>query len=186
MARGQIILVGGGARSGKSDFALATARRLGARRLFIATAEPGDDEMRTRIRRHREERGVDFDTIEEPLAIPAALRQRGDHDVIVLDCLTFWLANLLLRGDDAAAVARQVDELADALDRRLAHAVIVSSEVGLGLVPETPLGRTFRDVAGRAHQRLAARADEVYFGALGVMLRLKPAPVVPVVGGSAP
>jgi hypothetical protein len=96
-----------------------------------------------------------------------------------------WLANLLLRGNDSAAVSGRVEELAGVVDRRLVHTVIVSSEVGLGLVPETPLGRAFRDVAGLAHQRLAGLADEVYFGVLGVMLRLKPGPVVPAVGGTA-
>ena len=181
----QLILVGGGARSGKSDFALVVARRLGSRPLFVATAEAGDDEMRARIRRHRESRGADFQTREEPLAVAEVFRRVARHDVVVLDCLTLWLANLLLAGNDADAVARRVEELAGVLDGRLAHAVIVTSEVGLGLVPETPLGRTFRDVAGLAHQRLAGLADEVYFGVLGVMLRLKPGPIVPAVGGPA-
>lgn len=182
----QIILVGGGSRSGKSTFALAVARRLGSRRLFLATAQPGDEEMRARIQHHRESRGADFQTVEEPLAVAEVFRHVEGHDVVVLDCLTLWLTNLLLAGNDAEAVLRQVEELASVLDRRRAHAVIVTNEVGLGLVPETPLGRTFRDVAGLAHQRLAERADEVYFGVLGVMLRLKPAPIIPVVGGTAP
>jgi adenosylcobinamide kinase / adenosylcobinamide-phosphate guanylyltransferase len=181
----QLILVGGGARSGKSNFALAIARRLGNRRLFVATAEAGDDEMRERIRRHQATRGDDFQTMEVPLAVAEAFRRVQGDEVVVLDCLTLWLANLLLGGNDADAVLRHFEELADVLDRRLAHAVIVTSEVGLGLVPETPLGRTFRDVAGLAHQRLAVSADDVYFGALGVMLRLKPGPVVPIVGGTA-
>jgi len=177
--RHRIILVGGGARSGKSDLALALARRLGRRRLFLATAQAGDDEMRDRILRHRRTRGDDFATLEEPLAVPEVLRQAGDEDVVVIDCLTLWLANLLFDGREPEAVLHCVEELAEVLRQRPAHAVIVTNEVGLGLVPETPLGRTFRDVAGLAHQRLAAAADEVYFGALGIMLRLKPGPVVP-------
>jgi adenosylcobinamide kinase / adenosylcobinamide-phosphate guanylyltransferase len=185
MKHRQVILVGGGVRSGKSDFALALARRLGKRRLFVATAEPGDEEMQARIRSHRETRGTDFQTVEEPFAVAEIFRRVEEHDVVVLDCLTLWLSNLLLGGNDAKAVLRQVEELADVLDRRLVHAVIVTSEVGLGLVPETPLGRTFRDVTGLAHQRLADLADEVYFGVLGVMLRLKPAPIVPAAGGTA-
>jgi adenosylcobinamide kinase/adenosylcobinamide-phosphate guanylyltransferase len=91
---------------------------------------------------------------------------------------------MLLGGRDSEAISRQVEDLADVLSSRAAHAVIVTSEVGLGLVPETALGRTFRDVIGLAHQRLACLADEVYFGVLGMMLRLKPAPVVPVVEGA--
>jgi adenosylcobinamide kinase/adenosylcobinamide-phosphate guanylyltransferase len=186
MTNRKVIVVGGGTRSGKSDFALAVARRLGKRRLFVATAEPGDEEMHARIRRHRETRGTDFQTVEEPLAVAEVLPRMEEHDVVVLDCLTLWLSNLLLKGKDAETVLRQVGELTKVLDRRLAHAVIVTSEVGLGLVPETPLGRTFRDVTGLAHQRLADLADEVYFGVLGVMLRLKPAPIVPASGGITP
>jgi adenosylcobinamide kinase/adenosylcobinamide-phosphate guanylyltransferase len=176
----RFILVGGGARSGKSDFALSLARRLGPRRLFIATAQAGDEEMRERIARHRQTRGDDFRTLEEPLAIVEAVQQADDHDVIVLDCLTFWLTNLLLAGREPDAVLHCVEALAEVLRRRAGHTIVVTSEVGLGLVPETPLGRTFRDVAGRAHQRLAVLADEVYLGALGLMLRLKPGPVTAV------
>jgi adenosylcobinamide kinase/adenosylcobinamide-phosphate guanylyltransferase len=175
----RFILVGGGVRCGKSDLALALARRLGRRRLFLATAQAGDDEMRQRILRHRRTRGDDFRTLEEPLAVAELLRQPPTDDVVVLDCLTLWLSNLLLDGREPAEVLRRVEELADVLRQRPAHAVVVTNEVGLGLVPETPLGRTFRDVAGLAHQCLAAAADEVYFGALGIMLRLKPGPVVP-------
>jgi adenosylcobinamide kinase/adenosylcobinamide-phosphate guanylyltransferase len=177
LTSGQVILVGGGTRSGKSDFALAVARRLGNRRLFVATAQPGDDEMRTRIRLHQETRGTDFQTVEVPLAVAEVLRGVREHDVVILDCLTLWLANLLLEGYDADSVSRHVDELVAVLGRRVVHTVIVTSEVGLGLVPETPLGRTFRDVTGLAHQRLAELADEVYFGVLGVMLRLRPEPI---------
>ena len=180
MSHPHILLIGGGARSGKSAFALARARRLGPRRLFLATAQPGDAEMRDRIRLHQSTRGPDFRTVEEAHAVPEILARITDADVIVLDCLTLWLSNLLLEGMEPSAILRRVDALATALRRQPAHTVLVTNEVGLGLVPETPLGRVFRDVAGLAHQRLASLADEVYFAALGVMLRLKPAPVVPV------
>jgi adenosylcobinamide kinase/adenosylcobinamide-phosphate guanylyltransferase len=180
VADNTLVLVGGGGRSGKSDFALTRARQLGRRRLFLATAQAGDDEMRDRIRQHQRTRGADFRTLEEPLAVPEALARIADTDVLVLDCLTLWLANLLLEGRESGAVLKRVEELVAALRRQPAHAVVVTNEVGLGLVPETPLGRTFRDVAGLAHRRLAAVADEVYFAVLGVMLRLKPGPVVPV------
>lgn len=177
MTHNPLILVGGGSRSGKSNFGLAVARRLGSSRLFVATGQPGDEEMRARIRRHRETRGPDFQTVEEPLAIVEVL-ERTDGRVVVLDCLTFWIANLLMAGMDAETVACRVEELAGVLELRRTPTVIVSSEVGLGLVPESPLGRIFRDVVGLAHQRLAGLADEVYFGVMGVMLRLKPGPVV--------
>jgi adenosylcobinamide kinase/adenosylcobinamide-phosphate guanylyltransferase len=180
VAAKQCILVGGGTRSGKSDFALTLAHRLGERRLFVATAQAGDDEMQARIQRHRETRGPDFQTIEEPLAVPQFLRRAETADVVLIDCLTLWLSNLLVQGHGHSAVLRQVDDLVDALGSRRTHVVIVTSEVGLGLVPETALGRAFRDLAGLAHQRLAETADEVYLGVMGLMLRLKPAPIVAV------
>jgi adenosylcobinamide kinase/adenosylcobinamide-phosphate guanylyltransferase len=173
-----LILIGGGVRCGKSELALTLARRLGRRRLFLATAQGGDDEMRQRIDRHRRTRGDDFHTLEEPLAVSEVLRQAHDHDVVVIDCLTLWLTNLLLDGRNPDSVLRCVAELADVLREKPAHSIIVTNEVGLGLVPESALGRTFRDVAGLAHQHLATVADEVYFGALGMMLRLKPGPII--------
>jgi adenosylcobinamide kinase/adenosylcobinamide-phosphate guanylyltransferase len=180
------VLVGGGARSGKSRYALARAASLGARRLFVATAEwavpgsPPDAEMQGRIARHRAERADSFETCEEPVALPAALDAafaRGAHDVVLVDCLTLWLSNLVCRGAGEADVLARVDELRAALARRRAHVVLVTNEVGMGLVPETPLGRLFRDVAGAAHQRLAREADEVHVALLGLLLRVHPAPL---------
>ncbi len=173
----RFVFIGGGARSGKSRYALARAWALGRRRLFVATAEPFDDEMRDRIARHREQRGAAFDTLEEPLALPEVIATDRDHDVIVVDCLTLWLSNLLCRGTDVDLAARRIDALCDAIRARRSHVVLVSNEVGMGLVPETPLGRLFRDLAGGAHQRLAAIADEVYLAAMGLVLRLRPGPV---------
>lgn len=178
----RLILIGGGARSGKSRFALARAGALGPRPLFIATAERSDDEMRDRIDRHRAERGAHFDTLEEPRALPEALAADRDHDVIVVDCLTIWIANLLVDGLSAEAVERRIAALMTALGERRTHVVIVSNEVGMGLVPDTPLGRVFRDLTGRAHQRIAAEADELYLAAMGVLLRLRPPPVEVVTG----
>jgi adenosylcobinamide kinase/adenosylcobinamide-phosphate guanylyltransferase len=171
------ILIGGSVRSGKSAFAISLARRVGERRVCIATARPVDDEMCARIARHREDRGADFHTIEEPLAVPATLRQVIDADVVVVDCLTVWIANLLLRGDSEATILGEVEDLAGALAQATFHSVLVSNEVGMGVHPETVLGRRFRDSVGRAHQRLARDADELYFAALGVMLRLRPGPL---------
>lgn len=169
------MLIGGGVRCGKSAFALARACELGTRRLFIATAQAFDDEMRTRIRDHQLERGALFETLEEPLAVPEAVRAQGtQHDVIVIDCLTLWLSNLLMRDEDVEA---RIEALAQALRVRACHVIIVTNEVGMGLVPDNALGRRFRDCAGRAHQRLARESDEIYMGALGCLLRLRPDPV---------
>ena len=173
----RLILIGGGARSGKSRLGIACAHALGKRRLFIATAERSDDEMRDRIERHRAERGAVFDTLEEPRALPEALAADRDHDVVLVDCLTIWISNLLVDGMAPDAVEQRVGALMAALADRRAHVVIVSNEVGMGLVPETALGRVFRDLTGRAHQRIAAVADELYLAAMGVLLRLRPAPV---------
>jgi len=173
----RLILIAGGARSGKSRFALARAQALGMRRLFIATAERSDDEMRERIARHRAERGDGFDTLEEPRTLPEALAADRDHDVVLVDCLTIWISNLLVDGMTVEAVEGRIAALIAALAQRRAHVVIVSNEVGMGLVPDTPLGRVFRDLTGRAHQQLAAAADELYLAAMGVLLRLRPAPV---------
>jgi adenosylcobinamide kinase / adenosylcobinamide-phosphate guanylyltransferase len=171
------ILIGGGVRSGKSAFAVCLARQLGTRRAFVATAQPLDDEMRQRIARHRQQRGDDFVTIEEPTDLVAALRNLAGVDVVVVDCLTLWIANLLVRGLDESAVATQVEALAVLRADLPFHSIVVTNEVGMDVHPETALGRTFRDAVGRAHQRLAAGADEIYFAALGVMLRLHPGPV---------
>ena len=173
----RLILIGGGARSGKSRFALARARALGARPLFVATAERSDDEMRDRIARHRAERGDLFETREEPRALPEALADDAGHDVVVVDCLTIWISNLLWDGAPAETVQARVGDLLAVLARRRSHVVIVSNEVGMALVPETPLGRLFRDLTGLAHQRIAAVADEVYLAAMGMVLRLRPGPV---------
>ena len=173
----RIVLVGGGARSGKSTFALARARELGARRLFVATARRYDAELSARIDRHVAERGAEFTTIEEPLALPERLLAATGHDVVVVDCLTLWLSNLLLDGATPETIGGRVEELAAALRRAPCHVVVVTNEVGMGLHPETALGRTFRDLAGRAHQRLSAVSDEVHLAVMGLVVRLKPAPV---------
>ena len=183
--RARIILVGGGARSGKSRFALARARDLGTRRVFVATGQPLDAEMADRIAAHVRTRGADFRTVEEPIALPDTLRALGEArgaagerpDVVVVDCLTLWLSNLLVRDDSEAHIAERVEALIAALEARRFHALIVTNEVGLGIVPETPLGRLFRDVVGRAHQRLADVADEIHLAILGTMLRLRPEPL---------
>lgn len=175
----ELVLVGGGVRSGKSAFALWLARRLGGRRTFVATAQPFDDEMRARVAAHRAEREGDFVTVEAPLDLPGALvaLAAAPPDVVVVDCLTLWLSNLLLRGDRPEAIALEVSRLATLIQASPFHAILVTNEVGMGVVPESALGRTFRDVAGRGHQVLARQADHVYLAALGCILRLRPAPI---------
>lgn len=176
------ILIGGGVRSGKSAYALTRARALGARRVFIATAEPFDDDMRERARRHRDERGDEFATVEAPRELVAALHEASARaDVVVVDCLTLWLSNLLLADLTQAQIALRVRELCEVLPTLPSHVVVVSNEVGMGVVPESSLGRAFRDVSGAAHQALSRQAHELYFAVMGQLLRLRPGPLELVV-----
>ena len=175
---GALIFIGGGARSGKSRLALQLAEEAGSGRVFIATAQAFDDEMRARISRHQDERDATWRTVEEPLAVPQTLRQITGCDVVLIDCLTLWLTNLLMAEEEN--IQGRVAELIDAIAAASFTTIVVTNEVGLGIVPLHALSRRFRDEAGFAHQALAAAADAVYFGAMGMMLRLKPGPVEPV------
>jgi adenosylcobinamide kinase/adenosylcobinamide-phosphate guanylyltransferase len=157
-----IVLVGGGARSGKSRWALERARKRGGRMVYIATAEPLDEEMSERIAKHRAERGDEFVTIEEPLDLARAIRS-ADADVMVVDCLTLWLANG--EGDAAATIA--------AAQQKNADVIFVTNEVGCGIVPDNAMAREFRDRAGFTNQRFAEAADEVYLMVFGQALRVK-------------
>jgi adenosylcobinamide kinase/adenosylcobinamide-phosphate guanylyltransferase len=162
------ILVGGGSRSGKSRFALELARARGKRLGFIATAQAFDDEMRGRIDAHKRERGPDFETMEEPVDLVAALEMSRGFDVMVIDCLTLWISNLMM--SDRAV---PIEALMDAVCRDGLLAILVTNEVGCGIVPENELARRFRDAAGHVNQVAASRAQEVYWMAFGIPLRLK-------------
>ena len=172
----RIVLIGGGVRSGKSSFALETALRLGSRRAFVATATALDDEMKTRIDRHRRERAGEFTTVEEPVDLAAALDALSGYDVAVVDCLTLWLSNLLLHQESTDAILARADEVVHVLEKRRLHVVLVTNEVGMSVHPPTPLGRMFVEVTGWTHQRIAKVADEIYLAALGTTLRMKPPP----------
>jgi adenosylcobinamide kinase/adenosylcobinamide-phosphate guanylyltransferase len=165
-----VTLVLGGARSGKSVFAESL---VGAAPMpvYLATAEAGDDEMAARIAVHRARRGDTWMTVEEPLALPAALRRTAvPGRAVLVDCLTLWLGNLMGAGRDVAA---ETADLIRTLDDLGAPVVLVANEVGLGVVPATPLGRAFRDHAGRLNQAVAGTADRVVFMAAGLPLALK-------------
>lgn len=166
-------LVLGGARSGKSAFAQNAAESAAStgRPVMIATGQAFDDEMAQRIARHQADRGESWTTLEAPLALPEAIAALPEGAVAVVDCLTLWLSNLMLAERDVEAAAAELVEAVAACPARL---WLVSNEVGLGIVPETPLGRRFRDEAGWLHQRLAQVADTVYFVAAGLPLRMKP------------
>jgi len=179
-----VTLVLGGARSGKSTHAekLATGSLHGALpqpAVYIATAQAGDVEMATRIAAHRTRRGSNWSTIEEPLKLDAALDSAAAHGrPVLVDCLTLWLTNVMLAGGD---VDESTDELMRTLEDLAVPVVFVSNEVGLGIVPDTPLGRAFRDAQGRLNMRVAACADRVILMTAGLPLTLKdrPAPIPP-------
>ena len=162
-----LTLVLGGARSGKSLYAEGLVTALPAPWVYVATAQAFDDEMRARIAEHRARRDAGWRTLEAPLDLPAALA--GDRPVLV-DCLTLWLTNLLLGEHDIAAATSALEA---ALDQRTAPTVLVSNEVGLGIVPDNALARRFRDEAGRLHRLLAARAQNVVFMVAGLPMRVK-------------
>ena len=169
IARMPSTLVLGGARSGKTRFALAQAERTRAALVMIATAQPLDGEMAERIARHRGERGDRWRTVEAPLDLPGAVRTLHAGECAVVDCLTLWVSNLMHAGRD---VERAGADLADAVAGP-AEVILVSNEVGWGIVPDNALARRFRDEAGRLHQSLAARADRVILVVAGLPLPLK-------------
>lgn len=171
-----ITLLLGGARSGKS----ALAERLagaGRRVLFVATAEALDDEMGARIEAHRQSRASSWDTLEEPRQLQGALRPHlHGYDVFVVDCVTMWVSNLLVDQEDPSQGERPVlaaaTGLLDMMRESRARWILVSNEVGLGLVPASPLGRVFRDTLGRVNQTVASRADQVTLMVAGLPIDL--------------
>ncbi|HAS53746.1 MAG: bifunctional adenosylcobinamide kinase/adenosylcobinamide-phosphate guanylyltransferase [Nitrospirae bacterium GWC2_57_13] len=169
------IFITGGARSGKSSFAEALATELPGKRAYIATAQALDPEMAARIERHRRERDAVWETFEEPLAVADLLRRlQGSHDVVLIDCLTLWLNNVILgRVEADDAILSMSEELVSAFSAFSGTCIVVSNEVGLGIVPDNPLARRFRDLAGIVNQRAAAAADEAYFVASGIPVRMK-------------
>lgn len=171
--RSKLILVLGGAASGKSQAALDLAGQVGPR-AFVATGQALDREMKVRIERHQATRASDWETAEVPADLAEWFSESGhSYQVIVLDCLTLWLSNLKGRRLRDVVVAEATTDLLHAIRATKARVVIVSNELGLGLVPATKTVRAFRDLAGRVNQQVAAEADEVYLTVSGLPLRLK-------------
>jgi len=170
-------LILGGARSGKSRHALARARQSDGPVAFVATAQPFDAEMRARIARHRAERPPGVVTIEEPFDVVAACRRlTGRYELALVDCLTLWVSNRILRGDADGAILSAADALAGLMAERRLSLVLVSNEVGEGVHPPTELGLRFRDVLGSVNQRAAAAADGVTLMVAGIPLAIKTPP----------
>ena len=167
------MLVLGGASSGKSQAALQLA---GSRRprAFVATGQGLDEEMAVRIARHQATRSVDWNTVEEPIDVEAWVAKQGaQYSTILFDCITLWLSNLVGIGLNESTILARVGTLLQAMRTVGARVVIVSNELGFGLVPAEPATRAFRDLAGRVNQRIAAEADEVHLVIAGLPLRMK-------------
>ncbi len=167
-----MILVGGGSRSGKSAKALELLQKAGPRRGFIATAQVWDEEMRERIERHKTERGPDIFTWEEPFAVAELIaHEDGKYDAIMVDCLTLWLTNLMLAG--TYSLEAECLKLVETCEGASTNVILVTNEVGCGIVPENALARRFRDEAGRLNQMAARHAKEVYWMIFGIGMRVK-------------
>ena len=170
----QVIFITGGARSGKSRLAEGLAEGFGAPLAYIATGEAKDAEMRARIERHRSRRGTGWHTVEEPYYLAETVKQHDGHfKAMLVDCITLWLTNLLLRFDDRQKVMDEVALFSASFPSLKTPLILVSSEVGMGIVPENALARAFRDLAGEANELLAKAADEVYVTFSGLPLKLK-------------
>jgi adenosylcobinamide kinase / adenosylcobinamide-phosphate guanylyltransferase len=185
----KIVFIIGGARSGKSSFALAQALTVAGRKAYIATAEALDEEMTERIEQHKTQRGKEWDTYEEPLKIAGVMKELcGNYSAVVLDCLTLWLSNLFMKTQSKknglGPIETEIQELLDSLRQCKSSAAcvsgsgfcslyIVSNEVGMGIVPENEAARKFRDMAGILHQKIAEVSDEVYFLAAGIPIKMK-------------
>lgn len=174
--KADITLVIGGCRSGKSRFALDRADEIqGNQKIFLATSVPTDLEMDKRVARHQAERGQNWQTIEEPVMIHETIEQASNTaDVILVDCLTLWTSNLLMAEYGEPEVMAAVDLLIKALHQSPCPVFLVSNEVGYGIVPDNPLARQFRDLAGLVNQKIAAMADQVILTVAGISLPLKP------------
>lgn len=173
MKKPTVTLITGGSRSGKTAFALKLAMPH-KKRIYLATAEPFDEEMKDRIRRHREERANRFDTLEEPLDLSGAMKRiPKETDVVLIDCLTVWLGNLMHKNGEQPDPYDEVKEFIDAIKEPPCHLIIVTNEVGSGIIPHDTTTRTYRDHAGWLNQDVAAVADQVSLVACGLPLALK-------------
>ena len=170
-----VIFVIGGCRSGKSSHALKIAEDMpGDRKIYIATCVPQDDEMEQRVARHQRERSQAWVTIEEPLGLAEVISKNSPKaDVMLVDCLTLWLSNLLMETNNEAKLEGKISQLTDALKNATCPIILVSNEVGTGIVPENKLARQYRDLTGQANQAVAKTADKVIWMVAGIPVKVK-------------
>ena len=171
----RLIFVTGGSRSGKSQFAQDLAHSFEGRKVFIATAEPLDNEMKERIAAHRKARPSGWDTVEEPRHLGKVVSECSvTHDVILIDCLTLWISNLLTNNSlNQQEVSSEVKNLVDDCKTEKATVVVVSNELGMGIVPVDSITRLYRDIVGKANQQVAAASDQVFLVVAGIPVKIK-------------
>jgi len=169
-----MILITGGCRSGKSRFALDYANQHFSKKIYLATCEALDEEMAQRIEHHKKMRSPEWQTIEEPIEIVNKITRYGDEaDVILLDCITLWLSNLLMRRKDDPEIMEEISRFIATIKEKQTSLILVSNEVGLGIVPVDPLGRRFRDLSGTANQKIAEVVNTVILMVSGIPIFLK-------------
>jgi adenosylcobinamide kinase / adenosylcobinamide-phosphate guanylyltransferase len=168
-------LIIGGCRSGKSSYALCLGEKTtGQRKLFVATCQPHDDEMKDRVERHQQERGEHWKTVEAPVEIVDVIERSGlDADIILIDCLTLWVSNLMMTYDSNDDVIERISRLSDAILSPPCPIILVTNEVGTGIVPENPLARRFRDLTGWCNQSIASRCTDVVWMVAGIPNSIK-------------
>jgi adenosylcobinamide kinase/adenosylcobinamide-phosphate guanylyltransferase len=170
----RMIFITGGCRSGKSRYALDYANRHFSKKIYLATCEALDEEMAQRIENHKKVRGPEWQTIEEPVEIVNKIKEHGgDGKVILIDCLTLWLYNLLMRWDNDSRIIDETGRLINTIKQNPTSSILVSNEVGMGIVPADPLSRRYRDMLGAINQRIAEALDTVIFMVSGIPLFLK-------------
>jgi adenosylcobinamide kinase/adenosylcobinamide-phosphate guanylyltransferase len=170
----RMIFISGGCRSGKSRYALHYANQHFSKKLFLATCEVLDEEMAQRIENHKKMRGLEWQTVEEPVDIIDKIKKDGaDSEVILIDCLTLWLYNLLMKWDSDSRIMEETEKLIETLRKSDASFILVSNEVGMGIVPADPLSRRYRDLLGTMNQRIAEALDTVIFMVSGIPIFLK-------------
>ena len=170
----ETILVIGGCRSGKSSHALHLAEQIPGQKIFIATCTPQDKEMEQRVLRHRQQRGNAWETLEVPLLIPEAINKHSlKGNVILIDCLTLWINNLIMDDEDATKIDAKILKLTQSIVKAECPVILVSNEVGTGIVPDNRLARLFRDITGFANQKAATCVDRVIWMIAGIPVKIK-------------
>lgn len=170
---GKVVFITGAVRSGKSKLAVELGEKSLKKVVFLASCSPLDKEMRERVAKHKQSRPQDWTTIEEPINVADVIKKAKADELIIFDCLTLWISNIMCKFDKEELIDKKIEELFLALQQVKSDIIIVSNEVGWGIVPENKLARQFRDIVGITHQKLADLSDEVFLVTVGIAQKLK-------------